>query len=532
MSSMAAAVRRQLVELADRVGSDPGHPLVPELLALARTGDCRSELQHWLDVVSPALVHQPSGRLLEVCETAAALGLVEVALDLAQRASCAAEPEVAAQRGAWAMQLGRHELALRAADAALAGLLQPGLAVEEFLLLVARGAPPEGLLRYGRDDVARRASLREPIALRWEAARRLGLAREANLMRLLCLRYFPERASVWATAGNQSLDEGDLATATGYFRRCLALNPDWTAALAGMAIVLEQQKDWEAALPFRRRVVEVERALEHDAPASLQRVLRYAAALARLGRWHEAQPLFRRCVALGAYASLPAERPVLERVFSRELYAPALIAGFRAGMVAAEVDPPPEIALALHEALLLPGLYRQLDAARDAPLRGMCAWLAGDVTHAYALFDEAELANEDDVLVQYFLLDTARALAAPELPSIERYATESAERVLAGAAQASEEAGMYALLTLERLAAPPADASALLRPGVLGLAALHATAPELAGPLLPHAGDWRDGLRRITAFRASLRARGASPLTAAALSSQALVALCEVAAAH
>jgi tetratricopeptide (TPR) repeat protein len=530
MNSMTAAGRRQLAELAAQVGSDPGHPLVPELLALARRGGCRYELQAWLNAASPALEHLPAGRLLEVCETAAALDLVESALDVAQRAACAAEPEVAAQRGAWAMQLGRYELALRAADEALTGLLQPGLAVDEFLQLVVRGAPPEGLLRYGRGSVALRASLREPIALRWEAARRLGLAREANLMRLLCLRYFPERASVWATAGNQALDEGDLATAARYFRRCLALNPDWTAALAGLAIVLEQQKDWEAALPFRRRVVEVERALEHDTPASLQRVLRYAAALARLGRWHEAQPLFRRCVALGAYASLPAERPVLERVFSCELYAPALIAGFRAGMAAADAEHAPEIALALHEALLLPGLYRQLDAARDAPLRGMCAWLAGDVTHAYALFDEAELADEDDVLVQYFLLDTARALDAPELLSIERYAAQSAQRLLADAAEASEETALYALLTLERLAAAPADPSALLRPGALGLAAMHATVPEQAVPLVPHAGNWRDGLRRITAFRASLRARGASPLTAAALSSQALVALCEAAA--
>jgi len=520
MSSNAA--RAQFEELATRIGSDPNHPLWPELLDAARRGLCRAELQAWLhNNRSPAADRLSAARLLELCETAAELGLLEDAVELAALAHYADEPRIALRRGAWCMQLGRYEQALQASNVALCALLQPGLALEEFLLLVARGAPPEGLLRYSRDSVARRASLSEPIALRWEAARRLGLRREADLMRLLCLRYFPERASVWASAGNQALDEDDIDSAAGYFRRCLAIDSNWTAGLAGMAIVLERQKNWAEALPFRRRVVEVERALETDTGPSLQRVVRYAAALARLARWGEAEPLFRRCVVRGAYASLPAERPVLVRVFSRELYSPALIASFQAHDTTSD-EPAPEVRLALHEAELLAGLYRALDTQL---LRGVCAWLLGDMAHAYELFDEAELALADDVCVQYFLLDAARALAAPERASIESYAADSARRVLACGADAGEEGALYAALTLERLGLKPQVSDATIASGPLGLASLHTADPTHVAPLEPFTGEPRAGLRRIAAFRACLRARGASPLTAAAMSSGALTAL-------
>jgi len=514
MTGTADTARARLDELLARVGTDLAHPAAPELLRALRSGACRSELQALLERASVALEQLAPGPLLALCETAAELGLVEEALALAERTPCASEPRVALRRGGWAMLLGRPELALQAADSALLGLLQPGLGVEEFLALVVRGAPAEGLLRYSRTAVAQRAELSEPIALRWEAARKLGRTREANLMRLFCLRFFPERASVWATAGNQALDEGEPNAAASYFRQCLRLEPDWTAGLAGMAIVLERQKDWQAALPYRKRVVEVEQALAHTEPASLQRVLRYSAALARVERWHEAGPLFRRCAALGAYQSVPAERPVLLRVFSRELYAPALIAHFC--VFEAPLDPSPEIALAMHEA----GLLAQLEAARDVKaaelLCGMCAWLAGDMPRAHALLDAAELPAGDDCALHYLLLDTAEALAHPERDSIARYAAENAKRTVL-APEADEEQALYAHLILTRLREPTPDPHTVLRDGPMRLRELYYEAPD--APLGPGANT----VRRLTAYRSLRQRQGMSPLSAAALSTTTLL---------
>lgn len=519
MSGPDEAARARFAELTQCVGTDAAHPALPELLAAARRGDCRSGLQAFAQRAAATLERLPPAQLLDVCETLAELALPEEALGLTQRAACARDPSVAARCAAWAMQLGRYELALQASDHALRGLLQPGLEPQEFLTLVARGAPPDGLLRHTTDAVAQRAELREPIALRWEAARKLGRTRDANLMRLLCLRYFPERASVWASAGNQALDEDDLEAAAGYFRCCLRLSPDWTAGLAGMAIVLERQKSWNAALQFRKRVVEVEQALVHTEPASLQRVLRYAAALGRLARWDEAEPLFRHCVTHGAYQSLPAERPVLMRVFSRELYAPALIATFCAGNEPAGVALP-ELQIALHEARLLQTVLRAvagmraLDAHASSLLRGMCMFLSGELTHACALLEEAAAARPDDCAAQYLLQQTLRALGdaahAHRAQEAQAHAHKALER------NADEEQTLYALLILnQEPAAPPAD-------GPLGLRALYASEPPHAQPLALGTGSLTHGLRRLSAFRSLQRQRGVAPLTTAALSLQSL----------
>jgi len=123
------------------------------------------------------------------------------------------------------------------------------------------------------------------------------------------------------------------------------------------------------------------------------------------------------------------------------------------------------------------------------------------------------------------LLDAARALNVPERASIERYAAASARAALAQPHAAGEETALYALLTLQRLGEASPDPRALPPPGPLGLAALYTRDPTLDEPLAPSAAELSAGLRRIGAFRNILRARGTSPLTAAALSSQALTAL-------
>lgn len=399
--------------------------------------------------------------------------------------------EPACQRAREALRAGKPELALAEADAAIELVLQHGLRVPEFLSLARRSAPSEILFRYERRAVARSQSLHLPLALRWEALRRAGRSAEAREMRSVLLRLFPERASVWAEAGNHALDEQDLPRAEQYFERCLSLAPDWTAALAGKAILAETCKQWDAALEYRRRVVEVERALSRDDAPSLQRTLRYAAALGRVGRWDEAAPLFRRCALRGAFAQLPAERPVLARVFSRELYAPAMFA-----LLATEPQTP-EAQLALHEASVFGALYGHvleysgLERAERLVLLGMCAWLAGDYERAYALLDEAEDERDVDLCLACLLAWSARAAGASDCESVERFALESA---------AAGGAAYFAQITLSRLGG-----------GVL---------PEP----LPAPSDEADVIARLRALVA-LRARSSSQLEAALASTEALAAL-------
>ncbi|MET0387876.1 MAG: hypothetical protein ABW321_18025, partial [Polyangiales bacterium] len=269
-----------------------GDPRVLTLIALAADQGCRQALQAWLS-------QQPSAALtpdwtLTLAEGLAQHGWWLEAWQLTQQPTAASDPRVAAQRARWAMRLGRYEDAIAAADVAIAGLLHPGLTVADLVRLSARGASLESIVRYEHAAVVRYRHLHEPLAIRWEALRRLDRKTDAAALRHLCLTQFPKRASVWATAGNHALDDGELERAAGYFARCLALDPDWTPALAGLAIVHERQKVWAAALPLRKRVVDVERALEQRDAKGLQRVMRYAAALGRVGRWAEAGVLFRR----------------------------------------------------------------------------------------------------------------------------------------------------------------------------------------------------------------------------------------------
>ena len=310
------------------------------------------------------------------------------------------------ERARSAMRAERYDLAIAAADAAITVLLHAGLDVESFVRLSLRGAQIEGLMAVDRDAVARLRRLHEPFAIRWEALRRSGRIEEARQMRALCIRHFSDRASVWAAAGNQALDDGEPIKAEGYFDRCLQLNPEWTAALAGKAILFETRKDWSRALEYRERVAQVEHALEREDVPSLQRVTRYAAALARVGRWREAGALFRRCVELRAFESLPAERAVLVRVFSRELYSPALLATLATQVPSEFVGCAAEVVLGLREAAAFGACHERLRARADlAPaarlqLLGMCAWLAGDEARGYALLDEAEVHREGELATQ------------------------------------------------------------------------------------------------------------------------------------
>ena len=333
------------------------------------------------------------------------------------------------------LERGRYAEVLAIADTAIQSLLHDGLGVDDFVRLSLRGASLESLVRAERRAVMRFRHLHEPIALRWEVLRRWGRMEEASQMRLLCIRHFPERASVWATAGNQALDEQRYEDAQACFERCLRCNASWTAGLAGLAIVYEARKDWARALEYRRRVVESERALERDDTPSLQRVIRYAAALARTERWEQAGVLFRHALERGAFERLPAERPVLLRVFSRELYAPALIAA----LPIAEPQLTAEIALARREAELFDAAARAIsdDRALDPTARltqlGICAWLAGDEARAYALLDEAELTAPDDLTIQCLLPWAAATIGAEDRDSLQHYALDRARTCIAGA---------------------------------------------------------------------------------------------------
>jgi tetratricopeptide (TPR) repeat protein len=464
----------------------------------------------------------------------------QLAFELASVAVLAEDPEAACLRGGWALRLGRPELAVAAADVAIARLLHTGLTVEEFIRLSLRRAPAEALLRYERRSVAEHRHLHEPLALRWEALRRAGRKAEAREMRALCIAHFPERASVWSTAGSQALDDGELDAAQHYFERSLRCDADWLPGLAGTAIVHESRKDWLGALEFRRRVVEVGEALSRDDPASLQRLIRYAAALARLGRWRQAGVLFRRSLALGAFEALPAERPVLYRVFSRELYSPALIARMHARLAPSERQRNDEAALALDEASTLARVYDWLSAAGELThaerfgLLGMCAWLAGNDAHAYALFDEAEAEHGDDLGVAHLLACCAAALDSDDRASIEAFSVSAASALLESARRGEpvrDEDSFYARMTLARFA-PQALSAELDAPD----SPWHAFyAHALASGSCPTLEPAPDGtelvalLRRLTAFRAGQLAAGRTALEAARASAEVVVALARLA---
>jgi hypothetical protein len=317
-----------MAELLEQLRSgtlDWTDPRISSLFSWLGAGQRRFELQELLRDAASNIHTLTAAHARQLIDLLIELELIDRAYAVSALPQLAADPEIAAQRAQLAMRRRDYASAIAASEVAIAALLQPGLSIDECLRLCVAGAPAEGMLRFERHVLAERKHLSERLALRWEALHRAGLSRDASLMQLMCQRYFPDRASVWSTAGNHALDAGDLSSAENYFQRCLKLDASWTAALAGLAIVHERRKNWAAALPYRRRVLEVENALARDDAASLQRRLRYAAALARLGHWEQAEPLFRSAARSPMLAQLPAEKPVLLRVFSQELYAPAIV---------------------------------------------------------------------------------------------------------------------------------------------------------------------------------------------------------------
>lgn|GEM_PF-3783730 len=557
--------RPELAALIEQLGSgacDWRDPRIPALLAWLRAGQRRSELQGLLRSTASRMSTLPVVHALPLIALVKELELIPLAFALSALAQLASDPEVAAERARLAMHMRDYTSAIAASEVAIAALLQPGVSIDEFLRLCVAGAPAEGMLRFDRHVLADRTHLSERLALRWEALHRSGQSRDASLMQLMCQRYFPERASVWATAGNHALDGDDLSGAEQYFQRCLQLDPNWHAALAGLAIVHERRKDWAAALPYRRRVLETTRALEQDDAASLQRRLRYAAALARLGQWAQAEPLFRSAARAPAVAQLPAEHPVLLRVFSQELYAPALVrALLRSGnesshtpsalsaprsatggttpaaappepasppeaqsLVAHEPRPArmelePAVRLAQHEALLVERLDSQLSAAGMAAsdarwARGLCAYLAGQLERAYELLDQIEVDRPDDLAVHYLLWRCASAVGHEQAPSIRAFAEEAARTLWAEREHAQPSAAQlgYAVAIVPELAAQVRSAG-------------HSVPADALEELDPIDAPVLTQLERLAAFRATHQAAGHSPLVAAAASTHALAAL-------
>ncbi len=376
-------------------------------------------------------------RVSALTRTLAEGGALSLAVDLSAASVLAQDPEAACLRAEWALRSQRFDDAVEASEVALARVLHDGLSVADFVKFALRGAPPESLLRVERGAVARLDVLHRPIALRWASLRGAKRSADAREMRSVCLKLFPERASVWAEAGNHAIDEQDIDRAERYYDKCLELDANWVAGLAGKAIVFELRKDWPRALQLRERVVRSQDSLNRDDPASLQRSLRFAAALGRVGRWAEAGALFRFCVYRGATVRVPSERPVLLRVFSRELYSPAIVATLLAQAPLPASDATPEIAGALRDAEQIGRLYRtfetrpDLEAGPRARLLGMCAWLAGDDARAYALLDAAEEHASEDLAIHYLLCCTSASLATADRENIERFAKEAAEAALA-----------------------------------------------------------------------------------------------------
>lgn len=412
--------------------------------------------------------------------------------------------------------LGRYAEAIAEADAVLVRMLKPRLTAERFVARALCGDPPEELLLFSRAEIARMPELRDALIVRWEALRRAG-REEAAQLRELCTRYWPERISVWEAAGNHALDDAESDRALAFFDRALALDPTSVIALAGKAIACEMKKDWAAALELRREVAEQEQAWAGDDAISLHRVLRYAANLGRLGRWGEASPLFRGAVQRGTFDKLAQERAVLLRVFTGELYAPAIV---KALVGESAVRTEPAVALALQDAVLLAALAAALrEAGADPRALGMCALQAGDLDAAYRCFDDADSAASDDMVTSHLLLSCALELGTAELPSIRSFALELARTEL-DRADAPELSRFYALLTLRRCGEPSDEralsASAfgpLLRAAAAGDVSDAGLSRALADPRA--AQRTLSELERWTALREAFAAFGHPPGLAA-----------------
>jgi hypothetical protein len=184
----------------------------------------------------------------------------------------------------------------------------------------------------------------------------------------------------------------------------------------------------------------------------LQRVIRYAANLGRLGRWHLAGPHLRACVRRGAFAKLPLERDVLLRVFSRELYAPAMVATMLAESTLTPATVPAAVRFALRDAFELADLSQALSVEpRDADLSlGMCAWLAGDTESASSYFERAHRGRADSVVTAYLHLASSIETGRTHEPELEHGVVQLAEHSLLQLGRSAAADHFYATLALRR----------------------------------------------------------------------------------
>ena len=391
---------------------------------------------------------------------------------------------------------GAYHEAIAASDVVIASMLRRPMAIGSFIQACARAAHPSRMLRYGSAEVLQLGHLRKALVIRWDALHRLGNHREADAMGLACQRLFPRQRSVAVLAGNHALDRHDVGAAKRHFNRAIALDPTEVAAIAGLAIVSEIQKDWPAALTLRHQVAELSGAFDRQDTASLHRVLRYAAALGRLDRWQEAGAWFRRCVRRGAFEKLPQERAVLLKVFSGPVYSPAMVLAMLSGHASQPTIPlPPQqadaVARCLRDAAQITALTAAPFAADkaddpaetragDALLSGMRAWALGDPEAAYHQFNQADLpaastVGDREMCAHYLLLRSAQTISAADLHSIAEFALGRARAVLASAC-AGEEARLYAHLTMMQLGPTAADGSEFVGDGLAGHAP---TLPQL-----------------------------------------------------
>ena len=363
-------------------------------------------------------------QVLAAAETLARCDWFAHALTLLDLAHAPDASSVAHQRAQWAMRVGDYAQVVAASELAITALLRVPMPFESLLTRALERTPPEQLLCFGRDDIARLARLRMPFVLHWEASHRLGRRDHAAKLRELCLAFWPERRSVWEAAGQHALDDEQHDAADGYFARALSLDASSVTALAGRAIVREARKDWQGALPLRRAVADNTDAWHGTDAASLHRVIRYAADLGRLGRWREAAPHFEAALHADAFQKLSPERGVLLRVFSEELYAPAAVADMLAEAPGLAASASVGVACALRDALQLDQLGRRAQVDLSDPFRralalGMLASQAGDAAAAHAWFNAAHTLSPSHIIASYLAASHTRESATSTGPAAE-----------------------------------------------------------------------------------------------------------------
>lgn len=465
----AAALNALLADIA----GDRSHPYL-EHLRIWLLADEHRPLQEALYRDLLAERRRAPQRVLRLAQDLADLGLQRAAIHLLSLAYAPTDPFAAYYIAQWAMDLRDYPRVLEAADIAIVDLMRRKAPVDRFMLRCLRSRAPLALLRFHPSEILSQPRFRKPLVLRWEALHRREEHGRARLMADFCQRLFPNHISVWTMAGNHALDRESRGEAKACFARALSIDPDDVPALVGLAILSEKEKNWQKALRLRKQVADVAHAFAADDPASLHRVIRYAAALGRLERWQEAGRLLRDCIRLDAFERVPNERSVLLRVFCGPLYSPAMVQHMlnpephRSPVPPRPLALPPELlalaAMALRDAHALrqlAGEVQPLEDQADAHLvAGMLAWELRDPELAHQHFDQADGLRPDDMSINYLLMASATEVGAPDLDSIARFALALAQRVVETLTPAPD-ALFYAQLTLERLAPQRARAPRL-----------------------------------------------------------------------